>query len=396
MKLTKNMKRIIAFILVLIMLIFLPGLVLTPTFVTKHNLGLGRNAIYSRIANEPAGTIDVLVMGDSESYSSISPMQLWKNKGYTVYAAGQPGANLGDTLSVLKVALKTQKPKVILLESHSLFRDRKSTAVQKQSALAEKLYSLFPALRYHNGWKLLFPQRLTKHYKGFNVSGKCHAYCGSADYMEKDYEAVNSAGQNGNGRNGGNDRTDANQSDQKNQRKNIKLNDKVGKANIRDLESLKQICRKNGIQLVIYSAPSPKNYNYRRIERVRQICRSHGLNYVDLNAETRAMGIDWSTDTRDRGDHLNISGAMKATAYMGEYLEKNFSLADHRGDTLIAMSWDKMYQTYEAAATKNLQRIYDGKSQKHQKHSGKSRSVKASGMQKYESAVHNEKSSETV
>ncbi len=331
MKITKNMKRIMAFILILILLIFLPGLILTPAFVTKHNLGVGRNAVYSRIANEPDNTIDVLVMGDSESYSSVSPMQLWKDKGYTVYAAGQPGANLGDTLSVLKVALKTQQPKVILLESHSLFRNRKSKAVQKQSAIAEKMYSLFPALRYHNGWKLLFPQRLNKHYKGFNVSGRCRAYRGSLDYM--------TAGKTKNKR---------------------KLPDTVEPANIRDLERIREICQQNGIQLVLYSAPSPKNYNYRRTARISEISKKYDLKYVDLNIVTKTMGIDWNKDTRDKGDHLNISGAMKTTTYMGDYLEKNFDLPDHRGNALIAENWDKMYRTYEAVTAKKLQKIHEG------------------------------------
>ncbi len=343
MKLTKDMKRITAFILILILMIFLPGLILTPTFVTKHNLGLGRNAVYSRIANEPENTIDVLVMGDSESYSSISPMQLWKDKGYTAYAAGQPGANLGDTLSVLKVALKTQKPKVLLLESHSLFRNRKSKGVQKQSVIAEKMYSIFPALRYHNGWKVLFPQRLNKHYKGFNVSSKCRAYRGNSDYM-----------------------TEGKAKGKK------KLKDTVESANIRDLERIQEICKRNGIQLVLYSAPSPKNYNYRRTARVEEICRKYDLKYVDLNAVAKTIGIDWNKDTRDKGDHLNLAGAIKTTTYMGAYLEKNFELPDHRGNVLVAENWDKMYRAYEAVAAKKLRKIHEGPPQKAKVSKGKS------------------------
>ena len=104
MKKQKHMLRTCLFLVILFLLIFLPGLVLTPKVVMKYHLGAGRNAVYSRIANEPKNTIDVLVMGDSESYTSISPMKIWNETGYTVYAAGQPGANLADTRNVLKTA----------------------------------------------------------------------------------------------------------------------------------------------------------------------------------------------------------------------------------------------------------------------------------------------------
>lgn len=319
---TKNTKKCILFFAILFLLIFIPGLFLTPSFVSKHNLGVGRNAVYSRITNEPENTIDVMVMGDSESYSSISPMQIWKEKGYTVYAAGQPGANLGDTISVLKVALKTQKPKVILLESHSLFRDRKGRSVQKQSAMAEKLYSIFPVLRYHNSWKIFFPQRLAKHYMGFNVSGKCKPYHGHEDYMTQG-----------------------------------KLKNDVDAANIRDLETIMRICREKKIQLVIYSAPSPKNYDHLRTDRIEGLCVKYKLKYLDINQHVKDIGINWQTDTRDRGDHLNISGAIKTTRYIEEYLKQNFALTDHRKDERIAKKWNLTYQAYELAVEKNLKKI---------------------------------------
>ena len=112
MKKQRHTLRTCLFLVILFLLIFLPGLLLTPKVVMKYQLGAGRNAVYSRIANEPKNTIDVLVMGDSESYTSISPMKIWNETGYTVYAAGQPGANLADTRNVLKTALESQKPTV--------------------------------------------------------------------------------------------------------------------------------------------------------------------------------------------------------------------------------------------------------------------------------------------
>lgn len=323
----RHMKRNLLFVGVLFLLIYLPGLIMTPQFVLKHHLGAGRNAIYSRIACEPANSLDVLVMGDSESYTSVSPMKLWKENGYTVYAAGQPGANLGDTRNVLEVALESQKPKVILLETHSLFRLRKGKINQKQSALAEKLYNAFPVLRYHNAWKQFFPQRLHASYKGFNISGKVKPYKGCYDYMKKNQKP-----------------------------------DGIDKENLHDLKAIQKVCQKNNIQLILYSAPSPKNYSMTRNVTLTKLAKKMNLPYVDLNLKTKELGIDWTTDTRDHGDHLNISGALKTTAFIQKYLAKHCNLPDHRKDSLVASKWNKTYTEYAAAEEKKLNRINGKKS----------------------------------
>ena len=44
------------------------------------------------------------------------------------------------------------------------------------------------------------------------------------------------------------------------------------------------------------------------------------------------MGIDWDTDTYDRGDHLNYSGAAKVTAWIGDDLRRSYALPDRRED----------------------------------------------------------------
>ncbi len=322
----RHMKRNLLFVGILFLLIYLPGLLMTPQFVLKHHLGAGRNAIYSRIACEPANSVDVLVMGDSESYTSVSPMKLWKENGYTVYAAGQPGANLGDTRNVLKVALESQKPKVILLETHSLFRSRNGKINQKQSALAEKLYNALPMLRYHNAWKQFFPQRLHASYKGFNISGKVKPYTGSDDYMNQNQKP-----------------------------------DVIDKENLQDLKAIRKVCKDHNIQLILYSAPSPKNYSMTRNVTLTKLAKKMKLPYVDLNMKTQELGIDWKTDTRDKGDHLNISGALKTTAFFQKYLSKNCNLPDHRKDSLVASKWNKTYMEYAAVEEKKMSKINEKK-----------------------------------
>ena len=74
------------------------------------------------VLGEPRDSIDVLVLGDSESFCSISPLQLWGEQGITSYVCGTSGQILPLTRSLLLSALSKQHPKVVILETNCLFR----------------------------------------------------------------------------------------------------------------------------------------------------------------------------------------------------------------------------------------------------------------------------------
>ena len=61
---------------------------------------------------------------------------------------------------------------------------------------------------------------------------------------------------------------------------------------------------------------------------------------------TDEIPIDWETDSRDGGDHLNYYGAMKVSSYMSGYLADHYDLPDHRGDSAYS-AWDAAYDQYQ-------------------------------------------------
>ena len=63
---------------------------------------------------EPKNSIDVLVLGDSESYSSIIPTQMWQQQGITSYVCGSHAQRLCYSEELLKQAFSCQSPKIVL------------------------------------------------------------------------------------------------------------------------------------------------------------------------------------------------------------------------------------------------------------------------------------------
>ena len=79
-----------------------------------------RNAM--SILRQEENTLDYLVMGDSECYSSVSPMEIWKDFGFAGYNCGVIGQHIQYTYYLLEQILAKQSPHLVLLETNALFR----------------------------------------------------------------------------------------------------------------------------------------------------------------------------------------------------------------------------------------------------------------------------------
>ena len=131
---------------------FLAGLLgilvgLSALFVPKNNMSeFGMEEVTANgILGERENSIDVLVLGDSEAYSSITPMDLWRDKGYTAYVCGTSSQTLDYTLELFIRALENQKPKVVILETDAIYRE-----VPSQKAIFTRLANHLAVFRYHN------------------------------------------------------------------------------------------------------------------------------------------------------------------------------------------------------------------------------------------------------
>ena len=272
-----------------------------------------RNTNYALLKTEKKNTVDVLVAGDSESYSSVSPIDLWDGFGITAFDIGQSGQQIQGTYYMLKTALQTQTPKVVLLEGNTIFRNP-GEFKYFENLLLEHLGYYLPLFRYHNIWETFVTGerdwRVT--YKGFKIRTSIDPYM-DGEYMVETEKTKD-------------------------------ISPFVAKY----LKKIIRLCEKSDIELMIYSAPSPKNHTFKRHNKLMEISEETGIPYLDLNMRIDELEIKWDEDSLDGGDHLNLSGAVKVTNWLGEYLLDHYDLEDHRDDEYYA-DWEQVSEEYRKA-----------------------------------------------
>ena len=153
----KNLIRAVSFFAVLILSVVSFSYMLAPKDNTKEAgiVNPSAHGFYS----EPKNTIDVAVIGNSDAYSGFSPMELWKNYGYTSYVSGEGRQTVAQAYVMLNDILKSHKPKVVILETDGFFT--KSKVVESAAKIINtSLGSCFSVFQYHDRWKRVKPDEL--------------------------------------------------------------------------------------------------------------------------------------------------------------------------------------------------------------------------------------------
>ena len=262
------------------------------------------------ILSQPEHSLDVVFLGDSEAYSGFVPLELWNREGIASFVCASVDQKPYETEDFLKTALKNQSPRLVILETNVLYR-----AYATQDLLVPGLQKAFPVLRYHSNWKTytlsdylkapvytgLYPDR------GYHLLTKVVPVEDLSGYMDEteDREALT-------------------------------------KRNLRSLQNIAALCREQGAQLVLFSIPSPENWNMARHNTIDDLARQLDVPYLDGNL--LPLSMDWQADTCDAGDHLNFSGAVKVTQWLGAWMAETYALPDHRQDPAYA-AWDEDLQT---------------------------------------------------
>lgn len=293
----KQAAHSIVFIIGLVALLYVSSLILIP-----RNNGAKdgmQDSSANGILSEKANTIDVLILGDSESYSSMIPLRLWEKQGITAYCCGTPAQKLCYSEEFLHKTFIDQNPKVVILETNAIFRK-----FSLGNMIVHKADVSMPVFRYHDRWK-----SLKNH--GFGLATK-YTYINNA----KGYKFTAAI-----------EPADAS--------RYMKPSSKMATIPSRNrdyIESIKSYCDEKGAELVLVSSPSTVNWKSSRHNSIDKLAKDLDIKYIDMNTMQDEIPIDWQIDTGDKGDHMNYYGAKKVTDYLGKYLSQMNKFTSHKKD----------------------------------------------------------------
>jgi hypothetical protein len=343
----KNFLKASIFIIIFFIILYFIGKILNPSgtngewYESKSILDF-----YKQDKN----TMDILYIGNSGVYTSISPMKIYEQYGITGFDLSTPGQKVWSSYYFIKEGLRFQSPKIIFLDVGEFFSGKSNQKEQDKRKVIDpmqlaknkiemindpnyefsnydKITCILPTLRYHSRWSRITEEdfrKLTRKeeetYKGFvlNFNKKC--------YKGKKIQISN------------------NKIDKKDE--DIEINEIPIEVR-EELNKIIETCNENNCKLVLLKIPEPTNWNEEKHNIVESYADENNLQFLDFNQDD-ILSIDWKNDTFDSGDHLNTYGAEKISEYLGAYLKTNYNLEDHRSD-LKYDKWNEFLKLYNYA-----------------------------------------------
>ncbi len=243
-----------------------------------------------------------------------------------------------NTYYYLEEALKTQTPKLIILDAYVFciktetdttraikgtygmkWSQTKIDAIKASFDTEEYGYQfMFPLLQYHSRYSDLDEvdfysyranEALYKNYKGFSPN------FATTSHEEKDYSEITSL---------------------------IFPSDKIQTYYTKIFE----LASSNNIPVVVTAIPcNATNDQMAYLNAAKLIAEDYGYPFLNFMTEYKeALGLDYNTDFADES-HLNYIGSTKLARFLGDYISENYSVPDRRGDDNYT-SWDEDTNAY--------------------------------------------------
>ena len=361
MKQWKPLVRTAAFLLVFCLIFIHVQELLTPKYTWPEKstrIGDTVKGIYA----EPADSVQVLWVGASHMRCGVSPMVLYRESGIRSYNLAIDGRTLAMSYSQLKIAMRQMRPKFVVLDMSGAFlseaQNRKEPAWRtvldsiswfrlpdrfdmskdmvetNRWSHADMIDGLFPLVRYHTRYLLgsedylkTFEREKLNFMKGYSfVTTIKGAKKKSATVLED----------------GGGDEA-------------VTVAFEQNKPCIR---AIMDLCARSGCELILTKIPvyvaRGRYHSYwdaQKHQMVADLADELGCRFVDLNDQD--IGLDWRTDTKDGGKHLNTLGANKVSRFFAEWFSRNAEL-ETDADPAQRESWNRQLALYEAE-----ERYYD-------------------------------------
>lgn len=361
--------RVICFFLIGILLFSTVQIVFLPKrypYIKSYDAGK-----LTGFYKEEKNSIDVLICSTSHASKGVLPMEIYEKYGIKSYNLSTSIQPIEATYYLLCEALKTQHPKIFILDVSNLYissvrseywwfvldemhigknklallREYKKNVIESNETSRELL---FPLVRYHTRWKELNKLDFNalfgnKHYYG--KGGQINTSLSAAEITVEEMNSIADELLQST------EKTENIFDDGKFEEKceeDILCGIDIPEKNIEWLIKIKSLCDENNIQLLAIKVPIiylPQN-NYsawieEKYQNTRALCNEYNIDYYDLLYDTD-IDINWDKDTSDKGLHINLSGAQKISDDLGRYLKEHYELPDEYNQ-----QWNKYLASYQ-------------------------------------------------
>lgn len=326
---------LIAGVLALVLVLDAAQRILTPKYVSEAQDGRLVAEYYDSAKNH-----DVVFVGDCEIYENISPVTLWQEYGISSYMRGSPQQLIWHSYYMMRDTLRYETPKAFVYNVYSMkyavpqsepynrlaldgmeWSSVKSEAINASMMEDESYLSyLFPLLRYHSRWSELTAEDFRYAYSDtpqLSINGYLmRADVDGIEELAKDIEGFEKP---------------------------------IGEICWEYLDKMRLLCQENGVEFILMKAPTntEKYHWYASWDKaVKAYAEEHGLRYYNFLENIEEIGLDYTTDTYDRGAHLNLAGAEKLAKYFGRILRDEVKIQGHTGDAAYEATWADLTDKY--------------------------------------------------
>lgn len=292
-------------------------------------------------------SVDVLAVGSSHVFYDINPGTLWDEYGLAVYDLGSAYQLPWTSYYSLKEALKSQTPKLVVLEGYMLYYRQeyldaywtpysidgmrwsgdKAEAIRHSVPPDERSGYFLSYTRYHDRSRYLSREDFLG---GWGDSARYGNWKGYFYAPRRKQEQVWPEGvQTG---------------------ERIPLAAKTEEWYRKTIE----LARSAGVPLIIVVNPYPGVTAEQQaiFNTASDIAGEYGVPFVNFNRDFTALDLDPTLDFCD-GSHMNVWGSRKFSCQLGKFLTERYDLPDRRGDPAY-QSWEESAR-YIAAYTRDAE-----------------------------------------
>ena len=292
-------------------------------------------------------SIDVIFLGSSHMYENVSTQVLWDEYGMAAFDLGGSVQPIWNTYYYMKEALKTQTPKVLVLDVYMLTKDwnysdtaraMKNTFGMKYSKdkieaikasyehtdIMQLMDYIFEFPAFHNRYTEITEGDFKGQGKDYNNDGNGRFNCDdwkgyylNLNEEEQDFPAYSST------------------------EKRLPLGEKQEYYFRKTIE----LAKEHQIPLVLIISPyKTKEEDAGYYNTISDIADEEDLPFINFNLLYDELQLDFDTDYAD-GAHMNEKGSRKYSSFLGAYLTDHYSIPDRRGDPAYE-DYDRMARWY--------------------------------------------------